>query len=44
LNDFAEGVSDIAALQRVLGLGGRVRGVKKLHSKLYLSGNPADRA
>lgn len=39
LNDFAEGVSDIAALQRVLGVGGRVRGVKNLHSKLYLSGN-----
>jgi len=34
----------ICPLQRVLSLGGRVRGVKNLHFKLYLSGNPADRA
>jgi hypothetical protein len=38
LNDFAEGVSDIAALAKILRAGGRIRGVKGLHSKLYLFG------
>lgn len=38
LADFAEGVNDIAALRRVLAAGGRVRGVKNLHAKLYLFG------
>lgn len=38
LNDFADGVSDISALRRVLDLGGKVRGIKNLHSKLYIFG------
>ena len=36
LVDFAEGVSDIAALRMLLDAGAQVRGVRKLHSKLYL--------
>lgn len=36
LQDFAEGVSDIAALRMLLNAGATVRGVKNLHSKLYL--------
>jgi len=39
LADFADGVSDIAALRRVLEAGGRVRGIKNLHAKLYLFGS-----
>jgi PLD-like domain len=39
LKDFAEGVSDISALRRVLEVGGRVRGIKNLHAKLYLFGS-----
>ena len=39
LADFADGVSDIAALRRVLEVGGRVRGIKNLHAKLYLFGS-----
>lgn len=38
LADFAEGVSDIAALRKVLAAGGQVRGIKNLHAKLYLFG------
>ena len=36
LVDFAEGVSDIAALRMLLDAGAQVRGVRKLHAKLYL--------
>lgn len=36
LQDFAEGVSDIAALRMLLDTDASVRGVKNLHSKLYL--------
>ena len=36
LVDFAEGVSDIAALRMLLDAGAQVRGVRKLHSKLFL--------
>jgi hypothetical protein len=35
LDDFASGVSDIAALRRVLAAGGRVRGVRGLHAKVF---------
>jgi hypothetical protein len=38
LDDFASGVSDIAALRSVLAAGGRVRGIRDLHAKLYLFG------
>ena len=38
LADFAEGVSDVAALRRLLDAGARVRGIRKLHAKLYLFG------
>lgn len=38
LADFAEGVSDVAALRKLLEVGGRVRGVQNLHAKLYLFG------
>lgn len=38
LDDFASGVSDIAALRRVLAAGGRVRGIRGLHAKVYLFG------
>ena len=36
--DFAEGVSDVAALQKLLGADARVRGIRNLHAKLYLFG------
>ncbi len=36
LQDFCDGVSDISALQMLLRHGARVRGVRNLHSKLYL--------
>jgi hypothetical protein len=39
LDHFSEGVSDIAALRRLLKLGARIRGVKRLHAKLYLFGS-----
>lgn len=39
LKDFAEGVSDIAALRMLLDAGATVRGVKNLHAKLYLFGS-----
>ena len=38
LADFAEGVSDIAVLRRLLDINARVRGVRNLHAKLYLFG------
>jgi hypothetical protein len=38
LADFANGVSDIAALRAVLQAGGRVRGVRDLHAKVFLFG------
>ena len=38
LGDFAECVSDIAALRNLLDAGAAVRGVKNLHAKLYLFG------
>ncbi len=38
LADFAAGVSDLAALDRIVRLGGRVRGVRGLHAKLYICG------
>jgi len=37
--DWAKGVSDIAALREVLARGGAVRGVRNLHAKLYLFGD-----
>jgi hypothetical protein len=39
LADFAEGVSDVAALRRLLAVGGAVRGVRNLHAKMYLFGS-----
>lgn len=38
LADFAEGVSDVAALRILLDAGAQVRGIRKLHAKLYLFG------
>lgn len=38
LADFAQGVSDVEALRELLGAGARVRGIRKLHAKLYLFG------
>jgi HKD family nuclease len=38
LNDFAQGVSDILALRKLLEAGARIRGVRNLHAKLYLFG------
>ncbi len=38
LTDFAEGVSDLAALQKLLDANASVRGVRNLHAKLYLFG------
>ena len=38
LADFADGVSDLAALRCVLAAGGSVRGIRHLHAKLYLFG------
>ena len=38
LADFAEGVSDVAALGKLLDVGASVRGVRNLHAKLYLFG------
>jgi len=35
LGDFAEGVSDVEVLRRPLAAGAKVRGVCKLHAKLY---------
>ena len=38
LDDFASGVSDIAALRRLLDLGAEIRGLKNLHAKVYVFG------
>lgn len=38
LNDFADRVSDLDALSALLAAGAEVRGVKGLHSKLYVFG------
>jgi hypothetical protein len=38
LRDFYEGVSDIEALEYLLKAGAEVRGIRGLHSKLYLFG------
>jgi len=38
LGDFAEGVSDIVSLRKLLSVGAKVRGVRNLHAKLYLFG------
>jgi hypothetical protein len=38
LDDFCAGASDVAALQLLLENGGRIRGVRNLHAKLYLFG------
>ena len=38
LANFAEDASDLTALRRVLKAGGRVRGNRGLHTKLYLFG------
>jgi hypothetical protein len=37
--DFAVGVSDVESLQMLLDEGARVRGIRKLHAKLYLFGD-----
>jgi hypothetical protein len=39
LADFGAGVSDIAALRSVLDAGGRVRGLRGLHAKVFIFGN-----
>ena len=39
LDDFADGVSDMAALRLLLESGARIRGIRNLHSKLYLFGD-----
>ena len=41
LLDFAEGVSDTAALRLLLDKGAQIRGVRGLHAKLYLIGRQA---
>lgn len=38
LDGFNSGVSDLAALQTLLRAGARVRGIKGLHSKMYVFG------
>ena len=38
LNGFDQGVSDLEALALIVEAGGKVRGVRGLHSKLYLFG------
>ena len=38
LSDIAAGVSDVAALRKLLDVDARVRGVRNLHAKLYLFG------
>lgn len=39
LADFGRGVSDVAALRVILEAGGRVRGVRGLHAKVFLFGD-----
>ena len=38
LGDFADEVSDIAALRKLLGFGAQVRGIRDLHAKVYVFG------
>ena len=38
LSDCADGVSDVAALRKLLEADAKVRGVRNLHAKLYLFG------
>ena len=38
LGDFADRVSDVAALRKLLEVDARVRGIRNLHAKLYLFG------
>jgi PLD-like domain len=38
LRDFGSGVSDIEALRAILEAGGRIRGVRGLHAKVFLFG------
>lgn len=38
LADFADGVSDIEALRKLLVAGASIRGVRNLHAKMYLFG------
>lgn len=39
LNDFAQGVSDTAALRHLVKAGAAVRGIRNLHAKLYVFGS-----
>jgi HKD family nuclease len=39
LDDFWSGVSDIAALRLLIKSGAQIRGIRNLHTKLYLFGN-----
>jgi hypothetical protein len=39
LGGFYDGVSDVSALRLLLGSGARVRGVRRLHAKLFLFGS-----
>lgn len=39
LSDFADRVSDVRALRKLLEVGARVRGVRNLHAKLYMFGS-----
>ena len=39
LVDFAEGVSDLEALKKLLDAGASIRGIQNLHAKLYLFGS-----
>jgi hypothetical protein len=39
LLDFYNGVSDIKALRMLLGRGAQIRGIRNLHSKVYLFGS-----
>ena len=36
LGDFADGVSDIAALRKLLDFGAPIRGIRDLYAKVYL--------
>lgn len=38
LSDFADGVSDVSALRWLLEQGAHIRGIRGLHSKMYLFG------
>jgi len=39
LDHFSEGVSDTSALRELMARGARIRGIKRLHAKLYLFGD-----